>query len=267
MNGPRTLAVDFDVYEVAFLAGGPRRAVDAAIVALVESGRVAVDRSTGQLTVADGAPAHPLEAAVLDAIGARGATGRSPRCAGGWRTDERLSAVRRRLERDGLLRPSAASPRRRYSAWSAHRPHRARGGARSGTCGRMPPPDRVAVGHRRDARAPSADRRPWPIRSCARRSSTRPPRCVRAACSAAGATPSTRPTTTAATGGRPEPSVAPTAVVAAGAVAVGAATAAAEAAGTVAVAADAASRHAAIAADRRTVNRVGSRRSREPRDP
>ncbi|TFV71653.1 TIGR04222 domain-containing membrane protein [Blastococcus sp. CT_GayMR20] len=116
MNGPRTLAVDFDVYEVAYLAGGPRRAVDAAMVALVEGGRVAVDRTTGQLAVADGGRRHPVEAAVLDAIGVRHhrtiATVR-------WRveTDERLSAVRRRLEGDGLLRPSAPSSRR-YSAWS-----------------------------------------------------------------------------------------------------------------------------------------------------
>jgi hypothetical protein len=143
MNGPRTLAVDYDVYEVAYLAGGPRRAVDAAMVALVEGGRVAVDRSTGQLTVADGGRRHPVEAAVLDAIGARHhrtmATVR-------WRveTDERLSAVRRRLESDGLLRPSAPSSRR-YSAWSLMA-LTAEGRRTLRHLRAEPPADRIAVG-------------------------------------------------------------------------------------------------------------------------
>jgi hypothetical protein len=116
MNGPRTLAVDYDLYEIAFLAGGPRRAVHAAAVALVESGRVGVDRSNGLLSVVDGRRSHALEAALLDAIGSRGhrslATVR-------WRVenDERLSALRRRLELDGLLRPSTAPPSRHRRAW------------------------------------------------------------------------------------------------------------------------------------------------------
>ncbi len=143
MNGPRTLAVDYDVYEVAYLAGGPRRAVEAAMVALVEGGRVAVDRSTGQLTVADGGRRHPVEAAVLDAIGARHhrtlATVR-------WRveTDERLSTVRRRLEGDGLLRPSAPSSRR-YSAWSLMA-LTAEGRRTLRHLRAEPPADRIAVG-------------------------------------------------------------------------------------------------------------------------
>jgi hypothetical protein len=117
MTGPRTLAADYDVYEIAYLAGGPRRAMETALVALVVGGRVAVDRSNGHLTVADGRRRHPMEAAVLDAIGSRRqrtiATVR-------WRveTDERLTALRRRLESDGLLRPSAPTSRR-YRAWSA----------------------------------------------------------------------------------------------------------------------------------------------------
>jgi len=116
MTGPRTLAVDYDLYEVACLAGGPRRAMDAALVALVESGRVHVDRTTGQLSVGDTRRRHPVEAAVLDAIGSRGhrtvATVR-------WRlaSDDRLTAVLGRLERDGLLRPSASS--RKPRSWQA----------------------------------------------------------------------------------------------------------------------------------------------------
>ena len=37
MTGPRTLAADYDVYEIAYLAGGPHRAMETAVVALVES--------------------------------------------------------------------------------------------------------------------------------------------------------------------------------------------------------------------------------------
>ena len=144
MNGPRTLAVDYDVYEIALLAGGPRRAVDAAAVALVESGRVSVDRSNGRLTATDTRRSHALEAALLDAIGTRGgyslATVR-------WRVDndERVSALRRRLELDDLLRPSTASSSRYGCAWQTF--------ALTGEGRRtlrhlrsMPPPDRVAQG-------------------------------------------------------------------------------------------------------------------------
>lgn len=111
---PRTLAVDYDVYEIAVLAGGPRRAVDAAAVALVESGRVQVDRATGGLTVTDARRSHALEAAVLDAIGIRGH--RSIETVR-WRvdSDERLTVLRRRPEADGLLRASA--PGRRERGW------------------------------------------------------------------------------------------------------------------------------------------------------
>ena len=115
MTGPRTLATDYDVYEVAFLAGGPRRAVDTALVALLESGRVRVTPLTGQLSVVEHRRRHPLEAAVLDAIGVRGSwsidTVR-------WRleSDDRLLSLGRRLERDGLLSApgSSSSLRRRH---------------------------------------------------------------------------------------------------------------------------------------------------------
>jgi hypothetical protein len=115
MTGPRTLATDYDVYEVAFLAGGPRRAVDTAVVALVESGRIRVTPLSGELSVIEHRRRHYLEAAVLDAVGRRGQwsidTVR-------WRleSDERLHALAERLERDGLLSPagSRSSIRRRH---------------------------------------------------------------------------------------------------------------------------------------------------------
>ena len=115
MTGPRTLATDYDVYEVAFLAGGPRRAVDTAVVALVESGRVRVTPLSGELSVVEHQRRHPVEAAVLDAVGLRGSwsidTVR-------WRleSDERIGSLGQRLERDGLLSPAGprSSIRRRH---------------------------------------------------------------------------------------------------------------------------------------------------------
>ncbi|WP_166518194.1 TIGR04222 domain-containing membrane protein [Candidatus Blastococcus massiliensis] len=117
MTGPRTLAVDYDVYEIAYLAGGPCRAVDAAVVALAESGRIAVDRSTGQLSVADGRHRHWLEAAAMDGIKHRGH--RTPNTLR-WRlrSDPRFADVRHRLERDGLLRRSVPSASR-HRSWTS----------------------------------------------------------------------------------------------------------------------------------------------------
>jgi len=116
MTGPRTLATDYDVYEVAFLAGGPRRAVDTALVALVESGRVRVTPLTGELSVVEHRRRHPVEAAVLDAVGVRGKwsidTVR-------WRleSDERIGSLGRRLERDGLLSPAGSRSGFRRRHW------------------------------------------------------------------------------------------------------------------------------------------------------
>src|SRR5688500_17785335 len=62
---------DLDLYALAYLAGGPQRVVDTALVALVESGRVRV-HAPGELAAAVPDRRHPVEAAVLDAIGARG---------------------------------------------------------------------------------------------------------------------------------------------------------------------------------------------------
>jgi hypothetical protein len=96
-GGTRTL----DVYEIACLAGGLDRVVDTALVALVQSGRVRVHHP-GQLVTADLSRRHPVEAAVLDAVGPSGH--RSVDTIR-WRlaADERLLDVVRRLRRDGLL--------------------------------------------------------------------------------------------------------------------------------------------------------------------
>ena len=99
-----------DVYDIAYLAAGPDRVVDTALVALVETGRVRV-QPPGQLTVAELARRHPVEAAVLDAVGTRGH--RSVDVVR-WRLadDDRVSAIGRRLVTAGLLRRWSVVPSR-----------------------------------------------------------------------------------------------------------------------------------------------------------
>jgi hypothetical protein len=98
MTGTRTL----DVYELAYLAGGPRRAVEAAVVALAEAGVLRVTRPTGELLLLRRRPCRDLEAAVLDAVGFRDSHLLGTVC---WRlrADVRLTAIGRRLRADGLL--------------------------------------------------------------------------------------------------------------------------------------------------------------------
>jgi hypothetical protein len=90
-----------DVYEIACLADGPTRMIDTALVALVESGRVQVT-APGCLATVSLARRHPVEAAVLDAIGPTG--NRSVETVR-WRlnTDDRILDVSRRLRGAGLL--------------------------------------------------------------------------------------------------------------------------------------------------------------------
>jgi hypothetical protein len=98
MTGTRTL----DVYELAYLAGGPRRAVEAAVVALVEAGVLRANRVSGELLLLQRRPCSDLEAAVLDVVGFRGSRLLGTVC---WRlrADVRLTAIGRRLQADGLL--------------------------------------------------------------------------------------------------------------------------------------------------------------------
>jgi hypothetical protein len=90
-----------DLYEIACLAGGPDRVVDTALVALVQSGRVRVHRP-GQLATVDLSRRHPVEAAVLDAVGP---TGHRSIDTIRWRLagDDRLTDIGRRLQHEGLL--------------------------------------------------------------------------------------------------------------------------------------------------------------------
>ena len=60
-------ASDLDLYDLAWLAGGPDRVVDTALVALLRSGRIRA-HAPGVLATVALARRHPVEAAVLDAV-------------------------------------------------------------------------------------------------------------------------------------------------------------------------------------------------------
>lgn len=113
MTGSRTLALHSDVYSLAMLAGGPRRAVDTAAVALLESGRIMVSPISGELSVVEGRRRSAVEAAVVDAIAVHGH--RSIETVR-WRleSDDRLAVLADGLVRQGLLHPVRTGLRRRY---------------------------------------------------------------------------------------------------------------------------------------------------------
>src|SRR4051794_24522108 len=91
-----------DVYALACLACGPVRAVDVAVVALLEGGRLAAGDG-GELWTVSLRYEHPVEAAVLDAVGRR-----ARRSIGTVRhratADERLTGLVAELAAAGLLR-------------------------------------------------------------------------------------------------------------------------------------------------------------------
>jgi hypothetical protein len=124
-----------DVYAVACLAGGPVRAVDTAVVALLDDGRLRVEE-TGELSTVALRYTSPVEAAVLDAVGRRARRSVHTvrfRCAG----DDRLSALVDGLVGAGLLR-----------------------GARPGRSPRATGPGRLVL---REARARARDSAPWRV--------------------------------------------------------------------------------------------------------
>lgn len=116
MTGTHVPTARTDLYDIAYLAGGPRRVVETAVVALVENGRLRVDRATGRLHVVDPHRRHPVEAVVLDAVGPRG------RSFGGlaWRarSDPRLATVADGLDRNGLLTRRGGVDARERSFWT-----------------------------------------------------------------------------------------------------------------------------------------------------
>ena len=99
-------AAQLDLYDVAWLAGGRRRATQTAVAALAERDRLRVSDPTGDLQAVGGGATHPVEAAVLDALGARGHRGIET-IVFLVRKDPRLDAVEQGLLRRGLLRRRA----------------------------------------------------------------------------------------------------------------------------------------------------------------
>src|SRR5688500_3181972 len=96
---------------MAFLGGGPDRVVETAVVALVEAGPGRIP-SPGHLALVDPGRRHPVEGAVLDAIGSRGHRSLdlvSWRLAG----DDRIRDVGRARVAEGLLSPRPALRRLR----------------------------------------------------------------------------------------------------------------------------------------------------------
>jgi hypothetical protein len=102
-DGVKT-APKLDLYQAAYLAGGRDRVVDTALVVLVSAGRVRVT-APGELATVDLTRRHPVEAAVLDAIGPAGF--RSVETIR-WRlsTDQRLDDLVHGLQDDGLINRS-----------------------------------------------------------------------------------------------------------------------------------------------------------------
>lgn len=105
-----------DLYDMAVLAGGLPRLVDTALVAMVESGRVRIDPS-GEFHADATSSSHPVEAAVLDAVGTRGyrsVDGIGVR----FLHDRRLDSEFRHLTSGGLVR--RAYPARLVGKTHAH---------------------------------------------------------------------------------------------------------------------------------------------------
>ena len=115
------------VYQLAFLAGGPDRAVDAAIAALVERGQLRVN-SYKQISQAGTRPVEPLERAVADVAQLKTtATIRAPR--------PRLRGDARPGGGPGAAGPAGVGGREAAGADVRARPAAGRGGARRGAAG------------------------------------------------------------------------------------------------------------------------------------
>src|SRR4051794_10687992 len=115
--GHRSRMSALDVYALACLADGPVRAVDTAVVTLLLDGRLRAE-PTGALGTAALRYDHPVEAAVLDAVGRR-----ALRSIGTVRfraaADDRLTGLVAELAVSGLLRRVRRPPllRRGRPGW------------------------------------------------------------------------------------------------------------------------------------------------------
>ncbi len=114
MTGTRAL----DVHELAYLAGGPLRAAEVAVVALIEAGALRANLTTGDVLLLQRRPCHALEEAVLDVVGSSGHLTLGAIC---WRlrADVRLTGIGQRLQDEGLLARSGAPESLRRRRWAA----------------------------------------------------------------------------------------------------------------------------------------------------
>lgn len=96
-----------DLYQVAYLAGGPRRVLDTVLSTMLAAGTVRVPR-LGRLGRAGGAPApaHPLERAVLAALPRRRASS-VYKVRGRIATGPAMRELRQHLAERGLYQPEA----------------------------------------------------------------------------------------------------------------------------------------------------------------
>ncbi|NRQ35554.1 TIGR04222 domain-containing membrane protein [Nonomuraea sp. NN258] len=96
-------------YELAYLSGGPRRAINTALAVLATAGAVRVSRGS-QVTPVHGArpSPEPLEQAVLDAVAARPGGQRAGALRGELEHHPAVRALAYGLERRGLLVPEGA---------------------------------------------------------------------------------------------------------------------------------------------------------------
>ena len=69
---PVTSLSELDVYQVAYLCGGPQRVALAAVAALAQDGRIKISRARHRVQAVHRRAGQPVERAVLDAVPASG---------------------------------------------------------------------------------------------------------------------------------------------------------------------------------------------------
>ncbi|MEV6109977.1 TIGR04222 domain-containing membrane protein [Streptomyces sp. NPDC051940] len=94
---------ELSLYEIAFLAGGPRRVADLTLVRMARARRLLLAH-TGWATVVDPVPHDALERGVLEAVGPDGQA-RVPEVRAAAAASEPMTALGEALARDGLATP------------------------------------------------------------------------------------------------------------------------------------------------------------------
>ncbi|MEO3888057.1 TIGR04222 domain-containing membrane protein [Nonomuraea sp. B5E05] len=106
-----------DPYELAYLSGGPRRALNTALALLASAGAIRVSRGS-RVTAVHGAPPSPvpLEQAVLDALAARPGGHQASALRRELESHPALTGLAAGLERRGLIvrQPAFDTARRHY---------------------------------------------------------------------------------------------------------------------------------------------------------